>query len=64
MLSEAAYLNAKKGRPYSDFKDWIEWVKPQGIKLTVPHQNCTQHTEFIKYISEALFNENIHKKLE
>ena len=32
MLLEAAYLNAKKGRPYSDFKDWIEWAKLQGIK--------------------------------
>ena len=64
MLFEAAYLNAKKGRPYSDFKDWIEWAKLQGIKLTVPYQNHMQCTEFIKYISEVLFDENIHKKLE
>ena len=64
MLFEAAYLNAKKGRPYSDFKDWIEWAKLQGIKLTVPYQNHTQCTEFIKYISKALFDENICKKLE
>ena len=64
MLFEAAYLNAKKGRPYSDFEDWIEWAKLQGIKLTVPYQNRTQCTEIIKYISEALFNENISKKLE
>ena len=62
-LFEAAYLNAK-GRPYSDFKDWIEWAKLQGIKLTVPYQNCMQSTEFIKYISKALFDENICKKLE
>ena len=27
MLFEAAYLNAKKGRLYSDFEDWIEWEK-------------------------------------
>ena len=64
MLFEAAYLNAKKGRPYSDFEDWIEWAKLQGIKLTVPYQNRTQCTEFIKYIREALFDGNIHKKLE
>ena len=62
-LFEAAYLNAN-GRPYSDFKDWIEWAKLQGIKLTVPYQNCMQSTEFIKYISKALFDENIRKKLE
>ena len=64
MLFEAAYLNAKKGRAYSDFEDWIEWAKLQRIKLTVPYQNRTQCTEFIKYISEALFDENIYKKLE
>ena len=64
MLFEAAYLNARKGRPYSDFEDWIEWARLQGIKLTVPYQNRTQCTEFIKYISEALFDENIRKKLE
>ena len=64
MLFEAAYLNAKKGRPYSDFEDWIEWARLQGIKLTVPYQNRMQCTEFIKYISEALFDENIRKKLE
>ena len=62
-LFEAAYLNAK-GRPYSDFEDWIEWAKLQGVKLTVPYQNCMQSTEFIKYISKALFDENIRKKLE
>ena len=64
MLFQVAYLNAKKGRPYSDFEDWIEWAKLQGIKLTVPYQNRTQCTEFIKYISEALFDEYIRKKLE
>ena len=64
MLFEAAYLNAKEGRPHSDFKDWIEWEKLQGIKLTVPYQNRTQCAEFIKYISEALLDENIRKKLE
>ena len=64
MLFEAAYLNGKKGKPYSDFEDWIELAKFQGIKLTVPYQNRTQCTEFIKYISEALFDENIGKKLE
>ena len=64
MLFEAAYVNTKKGRSYSDFKDWIEWAKLQGIKLTVPYQNRMQCTEFIKYISKALFDENIRKKLE
>ena len=37
MLFEATYLNAKKGRPYSDLEDWIEWAKLQGIKLTLPY---------------------------
>ena len=64
MLFEGAYLNAKKGRPYSDFEEWIEWAKLQGIKLTVTYQNCTQCTEFIKYISKALFDKNTCKKLE
>ena len=64
MLFEATYLKAKKRRPYSDFEDWIEWAKLQGIKLTVPYQNRMQCTEFMKYISEALFDENIPKKLE
>ena len=54
----------QKRRPYSDFKDWIKWAKLQGIKLTVPYQNRTQCTEFMNYISEALFDENIRKKLE
>ena len=27
MLFQAAYLNVKKGRPLSDFEDWIEWAE-------------------------------------
>ena len=38
VLFEAAYLNAKKGRPLSDFEDWIEWAEMQGLKLTVPYR--------------------------
>ena len=41
-----------------------KWAKLQGIKFTVPYQNCKQCTKFIKYISQALFDENIRKKLE
>ena len=35
VLFKASYLNAKKGCPYSDFSDWIEWAKLQGLKLSV-----------------------------
>ena len=44
--------------------EMLEWAKLQGIKFTVPYQNCKQCTKFIKYISQALFDENICKKLE
>ena len=60
---EAAYLNAKKGRPLSDFEDWIEWAEMQGLKLTVPYKNRTQCTEFVKYINNVLFDEHVRKKL-
>ena len=63
VLFVAAYLNAKKGRPLSDFEDWIEWAEMQGLKLTVPYKNRTQCTEFVKYINNVLFDEHVRKKL-
>ena len=39
VLFEASYLNAKNGRPYSDFSDWLEWAELQGVKLSVPYKN-------------------------
>ena len=63
VLFEAAYLNVKKGRPLSDFEDWIEWAEMQGLKLTIPYKNRTQCTEFVKYINNVLFDEHVRKKL-
>ena len=64
VLFEASYLNAKKGRPYSDFSDWLEWAELQGVKLSVPYKNRTQCTEFIKHIDQALFDKDVQNKLE
>ena len=63
VLFEAPYLNAKKGRPLSDFEDWTKWAEMQGLKLTVPYKNRTQYTAFVKYINNVLFDEHVRKKL-
>ena len=59
-----SYLNAKKGLPYSNFSDWLEWAELQGVKLLLPYKNRTQCTEFIKYIDQVLFDKNVRNKLE
>ena len=64
VLFEVSYLNAKKGLPYSNFSDWLEWAELQGVKLPVPYKNRTQCTEFIKYINQVLFDKNVRNKLE
>ena len=58
------YLNAKKGLPYSNFSDWLEWAELQGVKLPVPYKNRTYCTEFIKCIDQVLFDKNVRNKLE
>ena len=64
VLFEASYLNAKKGRPYSDFSDWLEWAELLGVKLSLPYKNRTQSIEFIKYIDQALFDKDMRNKPE
>ena len=64
VLFEASYLNAKKGRPDSDFSDWLEWAELLGVKLSLLYKNRTQSTQFIKYIDQALFDKDIRNKLE
>ena len=64
VLFEVSYLNAKKGLPYSNFSDWLEWAELQGVKLPVPYKNRTHCTEFIKYIDQVLFDKNVRNKLE
>ena len=61
VLFEASYLDVKKGRPHSEFSNWLEWAELQGVKLSVPYKN---RTEFIKYIDQVLFDKNVRDKLE
>ena len=46
VLFEVSYLNSKKGLPYSNFSDWLEWAELQGVKLPVPYKNRTQCTVY------------------
>ena len=55
---------AKKGRPYSDFKDFIEVEKAHGVKYSVGYNNNKQCEQFVKYISETLFNLETKEKLK
>ena len=64
-LFQIAYLNAFKGRPYVDFADWVEWAELNGIKFNVTaYKNRTQCTEFVNYISETIFEEDVKRKLK
>ena len=55
---------AKKGRPYSDFKDFIEVEKAHGVKYSVGYNNNKQCEQFVRYISETLFNLETKEKLK
>lgn len=63
-LFDIAFIIAKKGRPYTDFKDLIEVEKAHGVKYTVQsYCNNKQCTEFVKFISLCLFDETIKEKV-
>ena len=55
-LFDLAYLLAKKGRPYSDFSDFVELEKAHGVKYTVDYINDKQCAEFVKFIRRSLFD--------
>ena len=62
-LFDLAYLLAKKGRPYSDFSDFVELEKAHGVKYTVDYTNAKQCAEFVKFISRSLFDSEVKNKL-
>ena len=55
---------AKKGRPYSDVKDFIEVEKAHGVKYSVGYNNNKQCEQSVQYISETLFNLETKEKLK
>ena len=62
-LFDLAYLLAKKGRPYSDFSDFVELGKSHGVKYTVDYTNDKQCAEFVKFTSRSLFDSVVKNKL-
>ena len=62
-LFDLAYLIAKKGRPYSDFSDFVALEKLHGVKYCVRYDHRNACSEFIKCISENLFEGNVKQKL-
>ena len=64
-LFQIAYLNAYKTRLFVNFADWVEWAELNGIKFIVTaYKNRTQCTEFVNFISKALFEEDVKSKLK
>ena len=60
---EVAYYIAKKGRPYSDFPELIELEKMHGVKFLSSYGHRNACKQFIHFISETIFNENVKNKL-
>ena len=60
---EVAYHLAKKGRPYSDFAELIELEKMHGVKFLSSYGHRNACKQFIHFISETIFNENVKNKL-
>lgn len=63
-LFDLAYVLAKKGRPYSDFADFIEVEKAHGVTYTVKYDNNKQCEQFTRFISQAIFNRETVEKLK
>ena len=62
-LFDLAYLIAKKGRPYSDFSDFVELEKMHGVKYSVRYDNKNACADFIKCISDSIFDIKVKQKL-
>ena len=62
-LFENASLIAKKGRPYTDFHDFLELEKLHGVKFDVLYDKKTECAEFYRYISKSIFDKTVISKL-
>ena len=60
---EAAHLIAVKGRPFTNFPDYIELEKLHGVKYDVLYNHRNACAEFIRYISQSLFDVKVKEKL-
>lgn len=63
-LFDVAYLIAMKGRPYTDYPDYIELEKIHGVKFDVNYNHRNACAEFIRYISQSLFDVKVKEKLK
>ena len=55
-LFQVAYLIAMKGRPFTNFPDYIVLEKLHGVKYDVHYNHRNACAEFIRYISQSLFD--------
>ena len=63
-LFEVAYLIAKKGKSFTDCHDLIELEKPHGVKFDVTYDNKNACADFIRHISQSLFDINVKSTLK
>ena len=63
-LFEVAYLIAKKGRPFTDFHNIIKLEKLHSVKFDITYNNRNACADFIKYITQSLFDINLKSKLK
>ena len=63
-LFDLAYLIAIKGRPYTDFPDFVELEKMYGVKYSVRYNHNNACTEFINYIKDSIFDAKVKSKLK
>ena len=62
-MFEAAYYLVKKGNPYSDFPKLIILERMHGIKVLSSRGDRNACKQFIHFITEKIFNENVKNKL-
>ena len=63
-LFEVAYFIAKKGRPFSDYHDFLELEKLHGVKYDLLYNNRNACVDFIRYIKKSLFDISVISKLK
>ena len=63
-LFKVTYLIAKKGTPFTDYHDLIELEKLHSVKFDFTYDNRNACADFIRYLSQSLFEINVKSKLK
>ena len=65
-LFDIAYLLGYKGRPYTDFKDFVNLEKLHGVDFlrSDTYENETSCRDFINYAAQSIFDKDVRVQLQ